>query len=49
MFLANYSDGLSDLDLDGYIEDFAATDSVCTFLSVRPSQSFQSSGRRRGA
>jgi glucose-1-phosphate cytidylyltransferase len=40
MFLANYSDGLSDLDLDAYVEDFRATDAVCTFLSVRPSQSF---------
>jgi glucose-1-phosphate cytidylyltransferase len=40
MFLANYSDGLSDLDLGRFVDDFRATDAACTFLSVRPSQSF---------
>ena len=42
MFLANYSDGLSDLPLGKYIDDCKASDSVATFVSVRPSQSFHS-------
>jgi glucose-1-phosphate cytidylyltransferase len=42
MFLANYSDGLSDLALDDYIEDFAVSGSIARFLSVRPSHSFHS-------
>ena len=36
MFLANYSDGLSDLPLNDYIEQFRKSDSVASFLSVRP-------------
>lgn len=39
-FLANYSDGLSDLPLDNYINKFMNTDAVASFLAVRPSQSF---------
>jgi len=39
-FLANYSDGLSDLPLDKAIADFEASDAVASFLAVRPSQSF---------
>ena len=39
-FLANYSDGLSDLPLPAYIEDARRSDAIATFLSVRPSQSF---------
>jgi glucose-1-phosphate cytidylyltransferase len=39
-FLANYADGLSDLDLDGYIEHFYRHDKMASFLSVKPSQSF---------
>jgi glucose-1-phosphate cytidylyltransferase len=39
-FLANYSDGLTDLHLPSLIEDFNKSDSVATFLSVRPQQSF---------
>jgi glucose-1-phosphate cytidylyltransferase len=40
MFLANYSDGLSNLPLDAYIRDFKASNAAATFLSVRPAQSF---------
>jgi len=40
MFLANYSDGLSDLPLDDHVAKFRASSAVATFLSVRPSQSF---------
>lgn len=40
MFLANYSDGLSDLDLNATVQDFQASDAVASFLSVRPAQSF---------
>lgn len=40
VFLANYSDGLSDLPLDEMISDFYAKDVVASFASVRPSQSF---------
>jgi glucose-1-phosphate cytidylyltransferase len=40
MFLANYSDGLSDLPLDRHVAGFRKAGSVASFLSVRPSQSF---------
>ena len=40
MFLANYSDGLSDLDLNAYIARFQAQDAVAGFLSVRPNYTF---------
>jgi glucose-1-phosphate cytidylyltransferase len=40
MFLANYSDGLSDLPLDQYLTKFRQSNSVARFLTVRPSQSF---------
>ena len=40
VFLANYSDGLSDLPLDRHIEKLLATDAVATFVGVRLSQSF---------
>jgi glucose-1-phosphate cytidylyltransferase len=40
MFLANYSDGLSDLPLDRHIEDFRRKNAVASFVSVHPSQSF---------
>jgi glucose-1-phosphate cytidylyltransferase len=40
MFLANYSDGLSDLPLEQYVDGFRNAGSVASFLSVRPSQSF---------
>jgi len=39
-FLANYSDGLSDLDMNGFIDEAKSRDAVASFVSVRPSQSF---------
>jgi len=39
MFLANYSDGLSDAPLDDMIDRFAASDSAASFLAVRPNLS----------
>jgi glucose-1-phosphate cytidylyltransferase len=40
VFLANYADGLSDLDLDHYLEHFEREQKVASFLCVQPSQSF---------
>ncbi len=40
MFLANYSDGLSDLPLDQMIADFKAKNCVASFASVRSWMSF---------
>jgi glucose-1-phosphate cytidylyltransferase len=39
-FLANYTDGLSDLPLPEYLAYAAAQDSVATFLCVKPHQSY---------
>lgn len=39
-FLANYTDGLSDVPLPSLIERHRATGAVATFMSVRPSQTF---------
>ena len=36
VFLANYSDGLSDLPLDSYLAKFQASQAVASFVSVRP-------------
>jgi glucose-1-phosphate cytidylyltransferase len=36
MFLANYADGLSDLDLNTYIENFKRQSAVASFVAVRP-------------
>ena len=40
VFLANYSDQLSNLPLDGHIDKFMNSGSIAGFLAVRPSQSF---------
>ena len=40
VFLANYSDGLSDLPLDRHINTLLKSDAVAAFVSVRPAQSF---------
>ncbi|MBE0695796.1 MAG: glucose-1-phosphate cytidylyltransferase [Anaerolineaceae bacterium] len=40
MFLANYADGLADLDLDHYMEDFYQSGKTASFLCVQPPQSF---------
>jgi glucose-1-phosphate cytidylyltransferase len=39
-FLANYSDGLTDLHLPALVDQFHETDSIATFLGVRPRLSF---------
>ncbi|MBN1630775.1 MAG: glucose-1-phosphate cytidylyltransferase [Thermoleophilia bacterium] len=39
-FLANYSDGLTDLDLDRYVEHVRQQDKTLGFLAVQPSLTF---------
>ncbi len=39
-FLANYSDGVTDFHLPALIDRFHQSDSIATFLGVRPRQSF---------
>ena len=39
-FLANYSDGLTDLPLPQHIENFRAQDKIASFLSVKPNLSY---------
>jgi glucose-1-phosphate cytidylyltransferase len=39
MFLANYSDGLADVDLPAMIETFRQSGKIASFLVVRPSLS----------
>ena len=39
-FLANYSDGLTDLHLPSLIDYFHTNDSVATFMGVRPNHTF---------
>ena len=36
MFLANYSDGLTDLDLTGHIKRFRRSNAIATFMTVKP-------------
>jgi glucose-1-phosphate cytidylyltransferase len=40
VFLANYSDQLSDLPLDAYLAEFQKSTALAGFVSVRPSQSY---------
>ena len=40
VFLANYTDGLSDVDLEAVVEKFLQTQSVACFVSVQPKASF---------
>ena len=40
MFLANYSDGLSDLDLNSCVADFKARGKIATFMSVAAPHTF---------
>lgn len=40
MFLANYSDGLTDLPLTEHVERFRRGDAVASFVSVRPNISY---------
>src|SRR4030067_920072 len=39
IFLANYSDGLTDLNLNTYIDNFIKSDKIACFFSVRPNLS----------
>jgi glucose-1-phosphate cytidylyltransferase len=40
MFLANYGDGLSDLDLNQYVSNFAATGHTASFMTVSVPHTF---------
>src|SRR3954453_3176886 len=40
IFLANYSDGLTDLHLPTMVDSFRTSGKVASFMAVRPSQSF---------
>ncbi|WP_158966511.1 sugar phosphate nucleotidyltransferase [Paraglaciecola sp. L3A3] len=40
VFMANYSDGLSDLPLNDYIDYFHKNDAIASFASVKPTNSF---------
>lgn len=40
IFLGNYSDGLTDLDLERYIDFFKQSNAVASFVAVRPNSSF---------
>lgn len=40
MFLANYADGVSDLNLDCYIEAFATSNAVAGLVAIKPPQSY---------
>ena len=40
MFLANYADGLTNLDLNLMVDEFKATNKVAAFVCALPSQSF---------
>ena len=40
VFLANYADGLTDLDFTAYLDRFLARDVAASFLAVKPTQSF---------
>ena len=40
VFLANYSDGLTDLFLPEYLDSFQKNDKIASFVCVKPSQSF---------
>jgi glucose-1-phosphate cytidylyltransferase len=40
IFLANYSDGLTDLDLEQYVNDVVPQNKIASFLCVQPTQSF---------
>ncbi|MBI3466483.1 MAG: glucose-1-phosphate cytidylyltransferase [Planctomycetes bacterium] len=40
MFLANYSDGVSDLPLSAYVDHFVQRNKIGSFLAITPSQSY---------
>jgi glucose-1-phosphate cytidylyltransferase len=45
-FMANYADGLTDLDLAAYMDFFERSGRIASFLQVRPSQTFHVVSRR---
>ena len=47
-FLANYSDGLSDLPLDRYLDHFQGQNKIGSFVCVRPNQTFHTVSVDRG-
>lgn len=49
VFLANYADGLSDLDLNLYLDHFYNHGKIASFLAVQPSQSFHVVSFNEGA
>lgn len=40
MFMANYSDGLSDLPLDTHVDEFVASGKIAQFVAIRPPLSY---------
>jgi len=40
MFFANYSDGLTDLNLNGHLEHFKRNSKIASFISVKPNLSY---------
>lgn len=40
VFMANYSDGLSDVPLDKVLDHFCRSNKIASFISVQPTQSF---------
>lgn len=44
MFLANYSDGLTDVDLDDMVARFEASGKIACFLAVRPPLTYHLAG-----
>lgn len=40
VFMANYSDGLTDMPLPDYLDHFYRHDKIASFIAVQPSQSF---------
>jgi glucose-1-phosphate cytidylyltransferase len=48
VFLANYSDGVTDLDLNRYIADVGQRNAVASFVSVRPNLSLHAVSTRDG-
>ena len=40
MFLANYADGVTDLDLNAYVDRFSASGKTAALLAVKPPQSY---------
>jgi glucose-1-phosphate cytidylyltransferase len=40
MFLANYADGLTDLDLARHVDEFKASDAVASMMAIKPPQTY---------